>query len=95
MLDRLVGSINTLADVSERNTEGINRLSSIAELHQQALDMHQQNFNAVLGEIREIQGEIREIQGEIREIQGEVRGLQTENRHILDQLLNRNGEDDS
>ena len=88
MLDRLVGSINTLADVSERNTEGINRLSSIAELHQQALDMHQQNFNAVLGEIREIQGEIREIQGE-------VRGLQTENRRILDQLLNRNGEDDS
>jgi ABC-type transporter Mla subunit MlaD len=81
MLDRLVGSINTLADVSERNTEGINRLSNIAELHQQALDMHQQNFNAVLGEIREIQGE--------------VRGLQTENRRILDQLLNRNAEDDS
>jgi uncharacterized coiled-coil DUF342 family protein len=92
MLDRLVGSISTLADVSEQNTEGISRLSNIAELHQQSLDMHQKNFNAVLGEIREIQGEIREIQGEIREIQTEVRGLQTENRRILDQLLNRNEE---
>jgi ABC-type transporter Mla subunit MlaD len=63
--------------VSERNTEGVNRLSNIAELHQQTLDMHQQNFNAVLGQIQEIQNE--------------VRGLQTENRRILDQLINRDG----
>jgi ABC-type transporter Mla subunit MlaD len=77
MLDRLVGSINTLAAVSERNTEGVNRLSNIAEIHQQTLDMHQQNFNAVLGQIQEIQNE--------------VRGLQTENRRILDQLINRDG----
>jgi TolA-binding protein len=77
MLDRLVGSVNTLADVSERNTENINRLGSIAEIHQQ-------NFDSLIVEIREMQGEIREMQGE-------VRGLQTENRRILDQLINRDG----
>jgi two-component sensor histidine kinase len=83
MLDRLVGSISSLADLSEQNTrdistlgQSVNRLASIAELHQQTLDMHQQNFSAVIGEIREIQTE--------------VRGLQTENRRILDQLINRN-----
>jgi hypothetical protein len=61
MLDRLVGSINTLADVSERNTENINRLSIIAEIHQQ-------NFNAVISEIREIQNEVRGLQTENRRI---------------------------
>jgi ABC-type transporter Mla subunit MlaD len=76
MLDRLVSTVANIANLTERNTEGINRLSNIAELHQQTLDMHQQNFNAVIGEIREIQAE--------------VRGLQTENRRILDQLINRN-----
>jgi two-component sensor histidine kinase len=83
MLDRLVGTVSNLAGLSEQNTrdistlgESVNRLASIAELHQQTLDMHQQNFNAVIGEIREMQAE--------------VRGLQTENRRILDQLINRN-----
>jgi ABC-type transporter Mla subunit MlaD len=85
MLDRLVGAVSSLSGLSEQNTrdisvlgQSINRLASVAELNQQALDMQQQNFNAVITEIREIQSE--------------VRGLQTENRHVLDQLINRNGE---
>ena len=85
MLDRLVGAVSSLSDLSEQNTrdistlgQSVNRLASVAELHQQALDMQQQNFNAVIAEIREIQSE--------------VRGLQTENRRILDQLINRNGQ---
>jgi ABC-type transporter Mla subunit MlaD len=85
MLDRLVGAVSSLSDLSEQNTrdistlgQSVNRLASVAELHQQTLDMQQQNFNAVIAEIREIQSE--------------VRGLQTENRRILDQLINRNGE---
>jgi ABC-type transporter Mla subunit MlaD len=85
MLDRLVGAVSSLSGLSEQNTrdistlgQSVNRLASVAELHQQTLDMQQQNFNAVIAEIREIQSE--------------VRGLQTENRRILDQLINRNGE---
>ena len=61
MLDRLVGSINILANVAERSTENINRLSSIAEIHQQ-------NFDAVIGEIREIQNEVKGLQTENRRI---------------------------
>lgn len=79
-LERLLGAVNVLADVSERNTQGVARLASVVELHQQTLELHQQNFSAVLAEIREMQAE--------------VRGLQTENRRILDQLINRNGEQD-
>jgi hypothetical protein len=85
MLDRLVSTVSALADVSENNTHDIaqlkssvERLASISELHQQSLEMHQQNFNVVITEVREIQSE--------------VRGLQTENRRILDQLINRNGD---
>jgi hypothetical protein len=62
MLDRLVGTVNVLAGVAEQNTRemsqlksSVEQLVSIAELHQQSLDMHHQNFNAVISEIREIQ----------------------------------------
>jgi ABC-type transporter Mla subunit MlaD len=72
MLDRLVGSINTLADVSERNTENINRLSSIAEIHQQ-------NFDAVIGEIQEIQNEVRGLQTENRRILDQLINRNDEN----------------
>jgi hypothetical protein len=85
MLDRLVETVSSLAGLTEQNTRdvgqlrfSVDRLASIAELHQQTLDMHQQNFNVVIGEIREMQAE--------------VRSLQTENRRILDQLINREGD---
>ncbi len=77
-LERLLGAVNVLADVSERNSQDLARLTSVVQVHQQTLELHQQNFNSVLDEIREMQAE--------------VRGLQTENRRILDQLINRNGE---
>jgi ABC-type transporter Mla subunit MlaD len=78
MLDRLVGSINTLADVAEQNTRDISELKSSANSLLNVAQIHQQNFEIVIGEIQEIQNE--------------VRGLQTENRRILDQLINRNGD---
>jgi ABC-type transporter Mla subunit MlaD len=90
MLDRLASTttrlLTNITTISEQNARDISRLegsverlANIAEVHQQTLEMHQQNFNAVLGEMREIQVE--------------VRGLQTENRRILDQMINRNDED--
>jgi ABC-type transporter Mla subunit MlaD len=78
MLDRLVGSINTLADVAEQNTRDISELKSSANSLLNVAQIHQQNFEIVIGEIQEMQAE--------------VRGLQTENRRILDQLINRNGD---
>ncbi len=78
MLDRLVGSINTLADVSERNTRDISALKSSVDGLLNVAQIHQQNFETVITEIREMQAE--------------VRGLQTENRRILEQLINRNGD---
>jgi ABC-type transporter Mla subunit MlaD len=78
MLDRLVGSINTLADVAEQNTRDISELKSSASSLLSVAQIHQQNFEIVITEIQEMQAEIR--------------GLQTENRRILDQLINRNGD---
>jgi ABC-type transporter Mla subunit MlaD len=78
MLDRLVGSINTLSDVAERNTRDISELKSSADGLLNVAQIHQQNFEIVITEIREMQAE--------------VRGLQTENRRILDQLINRNSD---
>jgi ABC-type transporter Mla subunit MlaD len=78
MLDRLVGSINTLADVAEQNTRDISELKSSANSLLSVAQIHQQNFEIVIGEIQEMQAE--------------VKGLQTENRRILDQLINRNGD---
>jgi ABC-type transporter Mla subunit MlaD len=78
MLDRLVGSINTLVDVSERNTRDISELKSSVDGLLNVAQIHQQSFEVVITEIREMQAE--------------VRGLQTENRRILDQLINRNGD---
>jgi ABC-type transporter Mla subunit MlaD len=78
MLDRLVGSINTLADVAEQNTRDISELKSSANNLLSVAQIHQQNFEIVIGQIQEMQAE--------------VRGLQTENRRILDQLINRNGD---
>jgi TolA-binding protein len=76
MLDRLVGAVNTLANVSEQNTQSIGRLEGSVE----------SLVNVSHAVITELQR-----QGvEIREMQAEVRGLQTENRRILDQLVNRN-----
>jgi hypothetical protein len=78
MLDRLVSSINSLAELSERNTRDISDLKSSVEGLVNVAQIHQQSFEVVVTEIREMQAE--------------VRGLQTENRRILDQLINRNGD---
>jgi methyl-accepting chemotaxis protein len=78
MLDRLVGSISTLAEVSERNTRDTSDLKSSVEGLVNIAQMHQQSIEVVVTEIREMQAE--------------VRGLQTENRRILDQFINRNGD---
>ncbi len=78
MLDRLVGSISTLAEVSERNTRDISDLKSSVEGLVNVAQIHQQSIEVVVTEIREMQAE--------------VRGLQTENRRILDQFINRNGD---
>jgi hypothetical protein len=80
MLDRLVGSISTLAEVSERNTRDISDLKSSVEGLVNVAQIHQQSIEVVVTEIREMQAE--------------VRGLQTENRRILDQLIDRNGDND-
>ena len=78
MLDRLVGAVNTLANVSEQNTQSIGRL-------ERSVESLVNVSHAVITELQR--------QGvEIREMQAEVRGLQTENRRILDQLINRNGD---
>jgi phage-related protein len=96
MLDRLVGAVNALADLSERNTRDISSLGQSVTRLTNVAEQHQQNFEVILTELqrqslemREMQSDVREIQVEVREIQVEVRGLQTENRRILDQLINR------
>jgi hypothetical protein len=71
MLDRLVGTVNVLAEVSERNNRDIQALLNISQIHQQNIEL---------------------VVTDIREMQAEVRGLQSENRRILDQLINRNGD---
>lgn len=71
MLDRLVGTVNVLAEVSERNNRDIQALLNISQIHQQNIEL---------------------VVTDIREMQAEVRGLQTENRRILDQFINRNGD---
>ncbi len=86
MLDRLVGSVSNLIDLSEQNTRSISRLETSIESLVNVAQIHQQNFEVIFTELQR-QG------ADIREMQAEVRGLQTENRRILDQLINRNGED--
>jgi TolA-binding protein len=76
MLDRLVSTVANIADLTEQNTRSILQLDN-------NVDRLVNVSNAVITELQR-QGE------EIREMQAEVRGLQTENRHILDQLINRN-----
>jgi hypothetical protein len=71
MFDRLVGTVNVLAEVSERNNRDIQAFLNISQIHQQNVEL---------------------VVTDIREMQAEVRGLQTENRRILDQLINRNGD---
>lgn len=78
MLDRLVGSVNTLASVCEQNTHSIGRLEGSVE--------------SLVNVSHAIITELQRQGVEIREMQSEVRGLQTENRRILDQLINRNGD---
>jgi hypothetical protein len=86
MLDRLVGSVSNLIDLSEQNTRSMSRLETSVESLVNVAQIHQQNFEVIFTELQR-QG------ADIREMQAEVRGLQTENRRILDQLINRNGED--
>lgn len=75
-LDRLVGTVTNLAELSEQNTRSIGRLET-------SIESLVNVSHAVITELQR--------QGvEIREMQAEVRGLQTENRRILDQLINRN-----
>lgn len=78
MLDRLVSTVANLAELTEQNTRSIGR-------QDENIDRLVNVSNAVITELQR-QGE------EIREMQAEVRGLQTENRRILDQLINRNGD---
>jgi TolA-binding protein len=78
MLDRLVSTVSNIADLTEQNTRSILQLDN-------NVDRLVNVSNAVITELQR-QGE------EIREMQAEVRGLQTENRCILDQLINRNGD---
>lgn len=78
MLDRLVSTVASIADLTEQNTRSILQLDN-------NVDRLVNVSNAVITELQS-QGE------EIREMQAEVRGLQTENRRILDQLINRNGD---
>jgi hypothetical protein len=61
MLDRLVGAVNTLADVSERNNRDIQALLNITQIHQQ-------NIELVVADIREMQAEVRGLQTENRRI---------------------------
>jgi hypothetical protein len=61
MLDRLVGAVNTLADVSERNNRDIQALLNITQIHQQ-------NIELVVTDIREMQAEVRGLQTENRRI---------------------------
>jgi hypothetical protein len=78
MLDRLVGTVSDLAGLTEQNTRSTGRLETSVE----------SLVNVSHAVITELQR-----QGvEIREMQAEVRGLQTESRRILDQLINRSGE---
>ena len=92
MLDRLVGTISALSDISEKNTRDISSLGQSVTRLTNVAEQHQQNFEALLTELQRQSLEMREIQVEVREIQVEVRGLQTENRRILDQLINRDGD---
>ena len=78
MLDRLVSTVANLAELTEQNTRSIGR-------QDENIDRLVNVSNAVITELQR-QGD------EIREMQAEVRGLQTENRRILDQLINRNGD---
>jgi TolA-binding protein len=80
MLDRLVSTVANIADLTEQNTCSILQLDN-------NVDRLVNVSNAVITELQR-QGE------EIREMQAEVRGLQTENRRILDQLINRNDDND-
>jgi hypothetical protein len=86
MLDRLVGSVSNLIDLSEQNTRSISRLETSVESLVNVAQIHQQNFEVIFTELQR-QG------ADIQEMQAEVRGLQTENRRILDQLINRNDKD--
>jgi hypothetical protein len=78
MLDRLVGTVSNLAELSEQNTRSIGRLEISVE--------------SLVNVSHAIITELQRQGVEIREMQAEVRGLQTENRRILDQLLNCNGD---
>jgi hypothetical protein len=61
MLDRLVGTVNTLASISERNNRDIQALLNISQIHQQ-------NVELVVTDIREMQAEVRGLQTENRRI---------------------------
>jgi hypothetical protein len=61
MLDRLVGTVNTLASISERNNRDIQALLSISQIHQQ-------NVEWVVTDIREMQAEVKGTQTENRRI---------------------------
>jgi hypothetical protein len=79
-LERLLSVVSTLADVSQRNTRDITDLKTSVQGLVNVAQIHQQSLEVVVTEIREMQAE--------------VKGLQTENRRILDQLINRNGNQD-
>jgi methyl-accepting chemotaxis protein len=94
MLDRLVGSVASLAELSDQNTRSISRLEASVESLVNVAQQHQQNFEMIFVELQRQGTDVREMQADVREMQAEVRGLQTENRRILDQLINREGDND-
>jgi TolA-binding protein len=100
---RVFTLVSSLAELTAKNTsdisrteDSVQRLVSVTTAHQQTLELYQESFQAVIEridrnseQIQQMQVDLREMQVDIREMQSEVRGLQTENRRILDQLINR------
>lgn len=103
--ERLFSLIGGLASATAKNTEDISRLESSVqslvsvatqhsqslELFQQRFEIHQQQFEQHQQRFDEHQQRFDEVISEIRRQGDDIRGLQTENRRILDQLINREG----
>jgi predicted nucleic acid-binding Zn-ribbon protein len=88
MLDRLVSTVANLAGITEQNTQSITRLDN-------NVDRLVNVSNDIITELQRQGEEIRELRTDMLEMQSEVRGLQTENRRILDQLINRDNEENN
>jgi methyl-accepting chemotaxis protein len=61
MLDRLLGTVNALADVAERSTRDISALKFSVDGWVNVVQIHQQSIEAVVTEMREMHAEIKEL----------------------------------